>query len=305
MEQKRNDIFHFSLNEIAFILILFLILLLGIMGKQLVFDGGKIKNLLEEKHTLLEKNENLTRKVNEYVSLIDENGGIEYLQLCKKFADDSENLESTKERLKQANLGQQITKAWETKNKNRISSSAMKDIMDAVRHIADNEKLVKESQLRQLAEENKKLNNQLNESNIKYAKLDRLYEGTKNRNIILEGKVGFGLPPCWLSRDGKVQYIFNVQTLPNDRVIVTPAWPEERSSEVAQMEGIQQVKAYFGKEVPMSQFLRAADSILALSKKQNPECRHFVKYRTQIPDTKTAISQRLKIENRFYKLEIN
>jgi hypothetical protein len=111
-------------------------------------------------------------------------------------------------------------------------------------------------------------------------------------------------PPCWTSEDGNLQYLFDLTLLPDDKVIVRPAWPQEREQDANDMAPVRQLMPYFNEQMPMSSFMKQAYGILEIGKQNKPEtCRFFVRMKSEIEDRATADKARLTIENAFYKFE--
>ncbi len=114
--------------------------------------------------------------------------------------------------------------------------------------------------------------------------------------------VGRGLdhPPCWADEAGNIEYLFKIE-LRQGLVVVSPEWPERRQIDAEKLPGISQLTAG-----PMNhqRFRAASQPILEISKRQNPECRHFVKIDNTIETRREADQARWMVENFFYKREI-
>ncbi len=114
--------------------------------------------------------------------------------------------------------------------------------------------------------------------------------------------VGRGLdhPPCWADEAGNIEYLFKIE-LRQGLVVVSPEWPERRRIDAEKLPGISQLTAG-----PMSheRFRAASQPILEISKRQNPECRHFVKIDNTIETRREADQARWMVENFFYKREV-
>jgi hypothetical protein len=118
----------------------------------------------------------------------------------------------------------------------------------------------------------------------------------KNR---LDARGGRDFPPCWADENGKLEYLFSIEVKP-DSVSVSPAWPQRREAaalalpEIAKLlEGPHSNKA-FGNNI---------QGIFNWSKKQDPECRHYVYLKSSIPDAVQSDRARLMVEGYFYKKE--
>jgi hypothetical protein len=147
----------------------------------------------------------------------------------------------------------------------------------------------------------------------KYAELSRngvSADVVKKENSDLRGQVAFlknrldarggrDYPPCWADEDGKVEFLFSIE-LGQDLVTVTPAWPSRRDAVARDLPG---VKAAIEGPRSYQQFLAAVQPILNWSKKQDPECRHYVQLKSSISDAVQSDRARLMVENYFYKVE--
>lgn len=114
--------------------------------------------------------------------------------------------------------------------------------------------------------------------------------------------VGRGLdhPPCWADEAGNIEYLFNVE-LRQGVVIVTPAsWTERRRQDAAKIPGVAELTAA---ALDFERFSAAAKPILDLSKRQDPQCRHFVTIRNTIELRSEADKARWMVERFFYKKE--
>lgn len=113
--------------------------------------------------------------------------------------------------------------------------------------------------------------------------------------------VGRGLdhPPCWADEAGNIEYLFRVELRPGV-AIVTPAWPERRRQDAENLPGVSELTAA---PVSAERFRSASRPILDISKRQDPECRHFVVLNNTIETRREADQARWMVEEFFYKLE--
>lgn len=118
----------------------------------------------------------------------------------------------------------------------------------------------------------------------------------KNR---LDARGGRDYPPCWADESGRVQFLFAIETKA-DVVVVAPAWPAIREAAARALPGIGDVLA-----APHShrEFVSSIQGIFNWSKKQDPECRHYVQLKSSISDAIQSDRARLMVENYFYKVE--
>lgn len=118
----------------------------------------------------------------------------------------------------------------------------------------------------------------------------------KNR---LEARGGRDYPPCWVDESGKIEFLFAVK-LRTDSVEVSPAWPAKREDDARSLPGIGGVIA---QAHTYESFCTRIQGIFDWSKRQNPQCRHYVHIKSLIPDAVQSDRARLMVEDYFYKLE--
>jgi len=116
----------------------------------------------------------------------------------------------------------------------------------------------------------------------------------------LNANGGRDYPPCWLNAAGKIEYLFAVELRP-DGVAVTPAWPSSRDADARALPGID---AMLAGPFSYTEFESRVRSIFDWSRKQSPECRHYVQLKSTITDAVQSDRMRLRVENFFYKSEI-
>lgn len=113
--------------------------------------------------------------------------------------------------------------------------------------------------------------------------------------------VGRGLdhPPCWADEAGNIEYLFKVE-LRQGAVVVAPAWPDRRRLDAEQLPGVTELIAG---PVSSERFRALSQPILDISKRQDPECRHFVVIFNTIEMRRDADQARWMVEKYFYKRE--
>jgi hypothetical protein len=113
--------------------------------------------------------------------------------------------------------------------------------------------------------------------------------------------VGRGLdhPACWADEAGNIEYLFNVDLM-RDSIVVTPAWPERRRQDAEKLPGI---SALTSGPVSAERFRAVSRPILDISKRQDPECRHYVVINNDIDSRREADQARWMVEEFFYKRE--
>lgn len=109
-------------------------------------------------------------------------------------------------------------------------------------------------------------------------------------------EAGQGYPPCWADAEGSPQYIFNVRLL-GDSLAVSPEWPPSREADVSEVDG---ASALAGSRVGRGRFAELASPVLEWSKRQDPECRHFVIIEDSKGTTKEEFKNELLLVERFF-----
>lgn len=111
---------------------------------------------------------------------------------------------------------------------------------------------------------------------------------------------GLDHPPCWADETGRIEYLFTVELRPG-LIAVAPAWPARRGADAARLPGVQELLA---SPLTFEKFRSGARPIFELSKRQDPECRHFVIIKNSIDTRREADQARWTVEEFFYKLEL-
>lgn len=135
-------------------------------------------------------------------------------------------------------------------------------------------------------------------------------EAIKKENSDLRGQVAFlknrldarggrDFPPCWANENGKVEFLFSIETKP-DSVVLSPAWPPRREAAARALPGMAETLAVAHSN---KDFVSSIQGVFNWSKKQDPECRHYVQLKSSITDAVQSDRARLMVENYFYKVE--
>lgn len=113
--------------------------------------------------------------------------------------------------------------------------------------------------------------------------------------------VGKGLdhPPCWADEAGNIEYIFSVE-LRSGVINIMPAWPERRRADAEKIPGVTEL---ISTPLNVERFRFLSRPILDISKRQDPECRHFVHLINSIESRREADQARWMVEEFFYKRE--
>ena len=118
----------------------------------------------------------------------------------------------------------------------------------------------------------------------------------KNR---LDARGGRDFPPCWADESGKVEFLFAIE-LQSDSIDVVPAWPARRQSDAQLLPAVSEIVA---SPLTHAGFAERMKGILDWSKRQDPQCRHYVQLKSSISDAVRSDRARLMVENHFYKVE--
>jgi hypothetical protein len=113
---------------------------------------------------------------------------------------------------------------------------------------------------------------------------------------------GLDHPPCWMDAKSGIEYIFNVQTVP-EGYVVTRGWPEHREPDARASEGFNVLMGGPGTPMAAERFSAGAKPFLDYGKKQSPECRHFVYLSSTIPNADRRDEARRLVNSFFYVLE--
>jgi hypothetical protein len=116
----------------------------------------------------------------------------------------------------------------------------------------------------------------------------------------LEARGGRDYPPCWADESGKVEFLASIE-LRSDAIVVTPAWPAKREADANALPGMQELVA--GPHT-FAGFQSRVTRVFDWSRKQDPQCRHYVQLRSNITDAVQSDRARLMVENYFYKVEL-
>ena len=117
----------------------------------------------------------------------------------------------------------------------------------------------------------------------------------------LDAKGGRDYPPCWADENGKVEFLLAVEARP-DSVAVAPAWPAHRETQARALPGMATTLA--GGTIPLADFGNRIQGIYRWSQTQNPQCRHYVQFKSAIANAVQSDRARLLVEGYFYKSEV-
>lgn len=117
----------------------------------------------------------------------------------------------------------------------------------------------------------------------------------------LDAKGGRDYPPCWADEAGKVEFLLAVEARP-DSLAVSPAWPAHRDAQARALPGMAALLA--GGAISLVDFGSRTQGIYRWSQTQNPQCRHYVQFKSAIPNAVQSDRARLLVEGYFYKSEV-
>jgi hypothetical protein len=123
----------------------------------------------------------------------------------------------------------------------------------------------------------------------------------QNERLVQKAGKGFGVQPCWVDDKGRAQILLTI-VLETDglKVNVSPGLPPTR---LEQMKGLPSIDLATRDFITYGELERSFGPILAWSKNQTPECRHYVSIKSNIPQTMVSTPRRLQVEGYFYKNE--
>lgn len=142
------------------------------------------------------------------------------------------------------------------------------------------------------------------ERSIVRAMTDSLADLARDRRALqgqvgyLRARIGNGLdhPPCWADESGEIEYAFEV-TLRTSTVALRPIWPGHRRADAERIPGMLDAA---GPRLDYDEFARRALPIFAWSRRQRPECRHFVVVVDSVAGGKEAYKHGLSTVERFF-----
>lgn len=303
MVKKDDSVFQVSLTELAFTLVLLMLLLLG----------WRLADIFNEKN-------NLQKNLSEFQALQSRLGGIckpdpedpiEPMMPCIKCV--SEVGKMNKEEARQAiDFGKELVEQFKANKKIEKSLDDFKEEMILVaQKLAQGQVLVTNSEQQKM----------LDEAAAAIAERDSLVKDNlllkeaqgqlKADNETLRIQKGYlqrvartGEPSCWITAETyKPQYLLDIVIEEDSTYTIKSYWPKDRSKEALSVPGVKQMVEK--ENLTRSEFNYYAGQIYDYSRAQKPDgCRFFVRMKSRIPDRNVADRARLNLENYFYKLEI-
>jgi hypothetical protein len=306
LPKKNDQVFQLSLTELAFTLVFLLLLLCGwiVISQKSDFEKKEAANailIVEAKKTKAEAEKTLAdlqvvlsgRVANPEETLSE-------LRKCSRREVENEGL-----RAQIVSQGAKLTALAavdETLKSKAGSEELQKEIENALAFKkAYQEKTGKalqrnevETLAAQCAEAEKKLSN--------IAKDNQNLRGQVafmgKQVAAIKGTKGFGLPPCWVDAEGKVQRLLSVEVT-EQGLIVKPGWPPERSDDANSLPNLNAALAN-GSVQSISSFRTGVAPVLDWSKKQDPECRHYASIGVSATSANVAVAGDNAVNDYFY-----
>lgn len=305
MSMKRDSVFEVSLTEIAFTLIVLLVMILGVRLASSIQEEERFEKVIQEQKRQIRTLKKLYANMNN-VCKPDPEDPITPMMPCVKCVSVQGQL-SKRQASQVLRLGNSLARIYRERPKEtaamtqRAYQRALQDF--AQRIVRGEMPLTKEQEnekLASLADDLKELD-RLQKAEKRWSKDLRECE---KKTEFYRRRAGLDTPPCWLTADGKsAQYLLNVHLGSEGGVFVTPAWVASRKNDAMKIPGVKSMVQ--SRRMTLPEFQRYAQQILKASRDSKGQvCRHYVRLKNDIPDRRTADRARLTVENYFYKYEV-
>lgn len=327
MAEHKDEVFQVSLTEIAFTIILLLVMLLGtqLMLKQ---HENKLQEaeLTSLKDKVADQNRKIEaqnrqikdqkKKLSGFKSALSESerlGGLcrpdpddplDPMMACNKCVSVVGKISKT-DAAKAIELGRRVVEQWKAQEAPPDFEAFSEMVQQAAFHAARGDKLVYEdeviNELRRLNQEADELKNKLA---LSAADQENLKKCLAN-NAYFRRRAGLDHPPCWVTENNRPAYLFNITLLPDNKVMIERGWPDAYTDKAEALAPVRAIAPSFGKAVPMKRFTPIIEAMREIGDNTKPEaCRHFVRLKNTIPDRPSADRARYAVENGFYKYEV-
>ncbi len=312
MSMKTTDsVFQVSLTEIAFTLVLLMILLLGTRYYQQNLELKEKIDELDKKELLLKEQQKLIADLRERMNF----GGV-----CDVAPDDPVDVMmpcincvsritkiSQEDAARSIELGRELYSKWTDSSKKSEYEDFVDQMQLAATKLAQGQHLVTSEEFQkkfdELVEKNSGLQQDLaNLESSREQLASDLTQCSKVRDFF-KLRAGIDKPPCWMQEETlRPEYLFDVTILEDGRYRVSPIWPKYREAEAFKIPGVREMVDK--RILTKNNFNFFANKILDYSNDRKPEaCRFYVQLRNLIPDRRTADRARLNLEQFFYKYE--
>lgn len=317
MKIKDDSVFQVSLTEIAFTLVILLILLLGSM----IYQEMKEQEELQEKYLQLEQYGGICRP--------DPDDPLDPMMPCIKCVSVKASID--KEEARDAiDLGRKLLEQIKAHTEDKLRIHEIKQrLLSVASGLSQGEKILFESdnkelyeQLMQLQKDNQRLISERDTLLIEQQKLadEQQKLADEHQKLSFEHKDLLGnvakykelakvrqneAPPCWISDETtRVEYLFDI-VINKDFYLVTAGDGfniDNRKQEALNIPGVKEMLSK--KSVTPAEFKSYAKQIYDYGRTRKPlACRFFVTMKSEIPDRKSADQARFTLENYFYKYE--
>jgi hypothetical protein len=310
MAGHKDEVFQVSLTEIAFTLILLLVLLLGM---KLVNSHREVE---QQRETIAEQHEQINsilKELKQYggICSVDPEDPIDPMMPCNKCVSVVGRI-SKSDAAHAIDLGKKLVEQFNAKKPQLSHEEYSALLLKTAAKIAEGEvpvfkseysdqiKALKEENLR-LKEDSQKLSQQVEQAASAKGQL----QACLSSNAYYKRRSGLDYPPCWLTSSNKPAYLFNVTLLNDEQILVERGWSNEFNAKALEMTPVQSILDKLGSPMPLSEFDKVARQIKQIGQNTKPEaCRYYIRLKNTIPDRPTADRVRLQIESTFYKYEI-
>ena len=291
MDAKDDSVFQVSLTEIAFTLVLLMLLLLG---HRLAVSLQEISRQKE----LIEHYEYISQNKTKFGGMCtpDPEDPIDTMMPCIKCLSVAGKL-TKEESSRSIELGRNLLEQWKAHDSKVKFDEYQKKVSEIANKLAQGKKVVALEEIQEMAQKVEALTEE-------HKSLVSSNKKLMTQNAYLQRRAGMDDPPCWISEETfRPQYLFSVLIRSDLRYEVVPNWPKERETEAYAIPGVKEMVKQ--RLLPRSEFNRYSGLILEHSKQNQPQaCRHFVVMRSEIPDRVVGDKARLNLEQFFYKYEI-
>ncbi len=328
MQKKDDSVFQVSLTEIAFTLVLLILLLLGQRIVEMLYENKAQQEEIISKNAQISRYEHMLKEANKFGGMCtpDPEDPLDTMMPCVKCLSVAGRL-SKEEAAQSIELGRSLVEQWKAQRSKLSYNDYAKKLFAAAEQLAQGKNLIDSAEkdkavaaldkanayIQQLQNERDQLNsyneqlknehNQLSSYKSELDKVTAYNEQLAAQNAYLQRRAGMDDPPCWLTADYRPQYLLSVVILPDMTYQVAPNWPAAREEEAYAIPGVREMVEK--KHLTRGEFNRYGALILDHSKQMKPQsCRYFVTIRNQVEKRSEGDVARLNVEQFFYKYEI-
>ena len=298
MSKKDDSVFQVSLTEIAFTLVLLMLLLLGHRLVVTLQEISQQKSLIDQQREQIQKYEYIQNNLQKFGGMCtpDPEDPIDTMMPCVKCLSVAGRL-TKEDSAKSIDLGKNMVEQWKAQGEKINFDDYQQKLAEAAVKIAQGKEVL-------LGEEIQKLVAEAKAATMEREQLIASNEKLTAQNAYFQRRAGMDDPPCWLSDKAfRPQYLFAVTILPDQSYVVAPNWPREREEEAYTIPGVKEMVQK--KHLSRAEFNRYSTMIMEHSQQRKPQaCRHFVTMTSQVLNRVEGDKARLNLEQFFYKFEI-